>query len=327
MRSCYLLLVVLLTGLSASVCLAQDRIDRIDTVRYKVYPEVNSHRPDLSSPFVDADGIEWVVAVTKDDMYAIIPVNPTNERGICKQLVIDSEDFPELATTGLHSAERLSEMNSITGRSLEEITRLGRPDGLSTDGFMAEDETILSVLLADNETVSKLGLTHPQLAKPLFHVLNMMDTDLTIGRWNMSIHQWENIRYFFYNGKTVHVEAYDTKGGQKSIFDDDLEGAFSIKLWRDLEEEELEYLRIRYADIPKPTFDEFVSLLSSLNTGELEPQYIMRYGFYEGHTSWRTDPVTVSFIFGIKSLAEIESTFTGKLDELLTLHFTDDVEL
>jgi len=52
------------------------------------------------------------------------------------------------------------------------------------------------------------------------------------------------------------------------------------------------------------------------------PYYIMRYGFYEGHTDYRADPVAISFIFGLKSLQEIEVAFEGILNKVLTEHFT-----
>jgi len=52
------------------------------------------------------------------------------------------------------------------------------------------------------------------------------------------------------------------------------------------------------------------------------PFYIMRYGFYEGHTDYRADPIAIAFIFGLKSLVEIEAVFPGRLHEMLTAHFT-----
>jgi len=48
----------------------------------------------------------------------------------------------------------------------------------------------------------------------------------------------------------------------------------------------------------------------------------MRYGFYEGHTSYRADPIAIAFIFGLRSLEEIEELFQGKLYKTLTEHFT-----
>jgi hypothetical protein len=51
------------------------------------------------------------------------------------------------------------------------------------------------------------------------------------------------------------------------------------------------------------------------------PYYIMRYGFYEGHTDYRADPVAISFIFGLRSLKEIEAAFEGNLYKALAEHF------
>lgn len=58
-------------------------------------------------------------------------------------------------------------------------------------------------------------------------------------------------------------------------------------------------------------------------TGEMQPFYIFRYGFYEGHTAWRTDPISIAFLFGLRSLKEIEATFPGRLWSVLTEHFVD----
>lgn len=294
---------------------------RIDDIPYHIYPKVNEQKPDLPSPFTSENGQEFVIAVTKQDRYAIIPVTLSNEHDICLQLLVDTTDFPILARTGLHSEEQLQQIQTITGRSIDTITALGRPGGLSQSGFMAKDENIVSVLSGDNRIVSQLELTHPEMARPLFHVLNVMEKDLSLNRWNMAAHRWENIRYFYYNGQKVHVEAEDTKGGQQSIFDDSIEGGFYIKLWRDFTESELQFLQQHYGHLSPMQQTELKVKLSFINTGEMQPQYIMRYGFYEGHTFWRTDPITISFIFGLKSLAELNRTFEGELYEILTGHF------
>jgi hypothetical protein len=48
----------------------------------------------------------------------------------------------------------------------------------------------------------------------------------------------------------------------------------------------------------------------------------MRYGFYEGHTDYRADPIAIAFIFGMRSLEQIEAAFDGRLYEALTRPFT-----
>ena len=117
---------------------------KLEEIPYSIYPKVNENRPDLPSPFVSSGDEEYVVAVTKENKYAIIQVTLSNDRGICPQLMIDHEDFPTLARTGIHSEQELNQITTITGRSIEEITKLGQPLGLSHSGFMAKDENILS---------------------------------------------------------------------------------------------------------------------------------------------------------------------------------------
>ncbi len=303
------------------VCLSQPAIKKIEDIPYSIYPEVNQVKPDLPSPFTIADGHEYVVAVTKENKYAIIEVTLDNEDRMCPQLLVDGEDFPYLVEHGIHAEEELNNIRTITGWSVDTITTLGRPGGLSQAGFMAADEDILSVIRGDNDLVKKLGFTHPPLARPLFHVLNMMDTDLSLGRWNMALHQWENIQYFYYHDQQVLVKVEDTKGGQKSIFNDGIQGGFYIQLWTEMDEEEMAYLRKRYNHLTKKEMETLIAKLSHFNTGEIQPQYIMRYGFYEGHTYWRADPITIAFIFGLKSLSEIDQDLGHDLYSRLTHHY------
>jgi hypothetical protein len=321
MRSMKHTLWIAIFSVSTLFCFPQIRGMSGDTIPYDLYPALLNEKPDLPSPYLSQTGIEYVTAINKDGRYAIMEVSLSNDRDICQQLIVDTLDFPYLARTGLHDETSLNSIVTITGRSLNEITDLGRPLGLSYDGFLAQDEDIFSVIKGDELLVRQLGLTHPQLAKPLFHVLNMMDWDLSLGRWNMAKHQWDHIRCFLYNDKTVFVEAYDTKGGQQSIFDDGIGGAFHIKLWREFEPDEMACLKKRYGNLTEQEFQELQTRLSMINTGEMEPQYIMRYGFYEGHTYWRTDPIALSFIFGIKSLQELDRLFNGGLHKALSAHY------
>jgi hypothetical protein len=165
------------------------------------------------------------------------------------------------------------------------------------------------------------------MAKPLFHLLNMMDNDLALNRWNMAAHEWQNIPQFFYNGQKVIVEAHDTKGGQLSIFDDDIQGAFWIIFKRDITADEKSFLSKQYHFLTAAQRETLHEKLSTIYTGEMEPQYIMRYGFYEGHSGWRTDPIAIAFIFGLKSLAELEALFPGQLYNILTAEFDRDFTL
>ena len=42
-------------------------------------------------------------------------------------------------------------------------------------------------------TETAAAAPHPQLARPLFHVWNLIQTDLDLGRWNMPEHRWGNV--------------------------------------------------------------------------------------------------------------------------------------
>jgi hypothetical protein len=298
-------------------------IDTVSTVqlsKYKLYPDYNSIKPQLPSPFVNENGEEFVVAFTKFGTFAVIPVTLNDQHDIAPQLFVDTLDFPLLARYGLHDDKLLNAMTTITGWDLDTITALGRPGNLSSDGFLAKDEDIRSVLIRDNDIVTAMGLTHPQLAKPLFHLLNIMEADLKLHRWNMAKHKWEHIKFFYYNGHEIHVEAEDTKGGQMSMFNDGIEGAFFIQIRRRAEPQELALLANIYHDLPTEEYEVLKSKLFGLNTGEMEPQYIMRYGFYEGHTYWRADPIAIALIFGLKDLAEVEEIFKGELYDVMTGH-------
>jgi hypothetical protein len=152
----------------------------------------------------------------------------------------------------------------------------------------------------------------------------MILTDLSLNRWNMAAHRWETVRSFLYSGKTVLVEASDSKGGQESVFEDGLGGSFGIDIRRDLTAVEDAFLRKRYAHLSGERLTALKERLSHIQTGEMEPHYIQWYGFYEGHTAWRTDPIVIAFIFGLRSLDEIERAFPEGLDTVLFARFARD---
>jgi len=281
---------------------------------YRLYPETLDRAPEIPSPTVAVDATELVVALTADGKYAIFPV--TLKAG-SRQCEADADDFPTFARTGLHAEVELDRARTITGRSVAEIAELGRAGRLSDDGFLDADEDIVPVLKADNETVAALGLTHHDLARPLFHIWNMMNTDLDLGRWNMAEHRWGNVTAVLSHERRVQVVAGDTKGGQFSIFADALEGSFWIEINAPLSERERVLLETRYRHLDRGQVDTLMGALTTLRTGEIQPHYITWYGFYEGRTPWRTDPIALAFIFGLRTLEEIEAAFPGRLYELM----------
>lgn len=294
----------------------------------KFFPHTCDQRPELPSPCTLEDGTEIVVAFTKDNKFTLIPVTvkKTDPLGYREEewdkiciLEVDVQDFPALARRGLHSEIELDYTRRITGRSISEITDSGRPGGSSGEGFMSQEEDIISVLKGDNRLAKKLGLTHPQLAKPLFHVWNMVRwvsyTSRSVGR---SI---DGVDYFFYNDRKIRLINAGGRGWQDSIFNDEILGMYHIEFCRELEEPEKAFLREKYTDLSSQQMADLQEMLSHIHTGEMVPFYIMRYGFYEGHTGYRADPIAISLIFDLRSLEEIEKAFEGNLDKALTEHF------
>lgn len=182
---------------------------------------------------------------------------------------------------------------------------------------MADDETILSVLKADNDLVRKLGLTHPQMARPLYHVWNMLLQDIERGTFR----RFSSIPRFFYNDCEVTLRAESTKGWQISIFQDEIQGTFDINVRRALTPPEDSFLRRTYRGLSGTQMTELQEKLTHLRFSEMLPYYIMGYGFYEGHTSFRADPIAIACIFGLRSIEEIENALPGRLYETLTRHF------
>ncbi len=292
-----------------------------------LYPVILDRFPDTPSPLLLPDGTEVVLGVTVDGRAALIRVTVENgaeyvyaRAGKGRQLEVDGTDFPTLARTGLHSEIELDQVWTITGRSVAEITEIGRPGRSSGAGFMAADEDVVSVLRGDNRIVRALGLTHPELARPLFHVWNSILEQLAAIRGHGR--SWGEIPRIRYHGKEVHIEWNVTKGWQESIFDDEIFGGRHVYIARSPDAEEEALLKARHPDLPPGEMDELVARLSRFHISEMVPFYVMRYGFYEGHTDYRADPVAIAFVFGLRPLEEIDAAFGADLAGTLTRHFT-----
>lgn len=297
--------------------------------KLQFYPQFFKELPGIPSPGTLKNGIEVITAYTKNNEFTIIPVTVENGKpqnynkgqwGKGNQLEINSRDFPGLANTGLHSDTELNEISTIDGRSLADITKNGQPGALSAAGFMASDEDIISVLKGDNALVKRLGLTHSQLAKPLFNIFNLILVHLKY--YLEKIRPFEDIDYIIFNGKNIYLQWGGAKGWQTSIFDDNISSYYEINTWRELSREEINYFNKKYLSLNANQMIELRKNISHIHTGEIVPYYIMRYGFYEGHTAWRADPIAISFIFGIKSLSEIDRLLGHDLYTLLIRHYT-----
>jgi hypothetical protein len=298
--------------------------------KLKPYPFLYDVLPPVQSPTYINDTVETILILTKEKKYALVPVAVENGTpllysykvgtfmGKDQQLLVDKGDFPELAVTGHHAEDRLEKTEAITGIPVRVLNCTGRPNGYSATGFMAEDEDIISVLIMDNRTVKNLGLTHFELAKPLFHVWNLILMEYELGKWGRF---YDNINQIYYNGNTINFQASGSKGWQISIFMDEIQGRHNIHIDRKLTETEEGYLNEKYSYLSSDKMNELKFRLSNLDFSEMLPYYIMRYGFYEGHSGYRTDPISIAFIFGLKSLEQIDKSTGEQLYNSLFDHF------
>jgi hypothetical protein len=165
-----------------------------------------------------------------------------------------------------------------------------------------------------------MDLTHPQMAKPLFHVWNIILKEIELGKFG----RFSGMQHFFYNGGKVMLKAEATKGWQISIFQDEIQGKFDLSVSREISLAEKSFLKKRYPNLSTHESSELEKKLSSIHFSEMVPYYIMRYGFYEGHTDYRSDPIAIAYIFGLKSIEEIEKAFRGNLYKTFTNHFTKE---
>jgi hypothetical protein len=156
------------------------------------------------------------------------------------------------------------------------------------------------------------------VSEDLFPVWNLLLREYALGKLGRFK---DDVGIFWYGGREIRLRSERTKGFQESIFNDEIKGAFDIEIWRDLDADEQRLVRERYAHLSAAEREAMIRRLTRLRTGEMEPYYIMRYGFYEGHTEYRVDPITIAVTFRLKPLAEIDKAFDGRLDRVLAAHF------
>jgi len=317
---------------------SQDRyrlfLPEIKSEELKFAPEFYAGKPDLPSPAMSESGRELVLVRTSENQYTWFDATVENgdpfnykdqQYGKGNQLMADAADFPGLSRTGFHADRELVETKTITGRSVSQITVDGRPWGSSGVGFMTEDETIMSVIWADNQTAGRLGLSHPDLARPLFHLWNL---SREMGHYNADRAKDHKLHLnaMIYHGNEVQVKITGSRGWQESIFDDEILGSGHFEMWREPDEEEKAFLKQHYGQLPQEQYDTLHTMLFHIHTGEMVFFYINRYGFYEGHTEYRADPVSIALVFGLKSIESVHESIGGDLYSYFMTPFTKNPE-
>ena len=328
------LILLLLILSSCKTGIYKNRLERVNSEDIKIAPEYYTDKPDLPSPALTEDNREMVLLRFKGERYTYIDATVENGEpfdykrrmyGKGNQLMADAEDFPSLALNGVHSEEELKNTKIITGSSVSRITVDGRPWGSSGVGFMAADETIMSVIWGDNKKVKQLGLTHPDIARPLFHLYNI---SREVGNYSIDTVTGDRMQMekMIYNGKEISVKITGSRGWQESIFEDEILGSGHIEISREADEDEMVFLQQEYGNLSEDKFEELKKNLFDIHTGEMVFFYINRYGFYEGHTEYRVDPAAVALIFGMRTIEDIHNVAGGDLYKYFTSSFTKNPE-
>jgi hypothetical protein len=322
-------LLVILVFVSCSNGRYKNKLPEIDAEGLNFAPQTYPENSNLPSPAISEYQRELILLKTKNGKYTWMDGTVENgepfdlKQGLLgkgNQFTPNKMDFPTFAKTGLHSDKELSRTKLITGKSVSQITVDGRPWASSGVGFLAEDETILSVIFADNRTVRKLGLTHADIARPLFHFWNVARD---FEKFGTNPETKENIGFesLIYNGNEVKFKIQGSRGWQESIFNDEILGTGHLELWRELNDSETEFLKNQYKELSEKEFEFLKNKISCFHTSEMVFFYINRYGFYEGHNEYRPDPLTVAVVFGLVPIRKAHEAVEGDLLNYYKRHF------
>lgn len=184
-----------------------------------------------------------------------------------------SRDDGGLVLAGSNFSSQIRCCESINGIAIEQLEKLMRPgsndDYGSTEGFLGENESLLDVLVSDNEFVMETGFTHRQLAIPLLQV------SLRARRMVAPDDQRDQAFEFEHATTNWRVKVRCFRGYQLSPFNDGTKSNCEFTL----------------TNIDNNESVEFSGLV---------PLMIERYGFYEGHgTRYRVDPKRIMRVLGL----------------------------
>ncbi len=242
---------------------------------------------------------QYLVVRTALGAGAIVPVTVENgtfnlhygagKIGKGRQLPVDSDDSPTLASSGLHSPEELAPTRSIIGKPVREITRPARPGMASGPGFLAADEDILSVLDAGNEPVRRLGLKHPDLARPLFHAWNLLLSEYELGRLGRFK---EDVVSFRYNRREIRLRSQQRPKVSRSPFSTTKSRGFRHRTLAEIGRQRAATSRrcVCPFEPGRPRGHDTTPDPLAHGRNGCVLHYIIRYGFYEGHTDYRAEP-------------------------------------
>lgn len=160
---------------------------------------------------------------------------------------------------GINTSDQIRTLQQLVGTSIEDLEAHMKPGRDSMAGFLGEDESLLEVLAQDNDFVLSHGLTHQELAKQL--------------KFAEEVRQRGLGNEFEYNGRRYHIKVMQTRGYQRSPFDDGTKTDSDIRITN-------------------------LTNGATLRCSCLLKDMIERYGFYEGRgTGYRLEPADILEVF------------------------------
>jgi hypothetical protein len=217
-----------------------------------------------------------------------------------------------LLSTSICSFDHLSQLTHLHGLPISEIERRARPGSYSRCGFLDSRESFKEVMDRDWKIVQAMGFTHVQLADYLrksqsgtnfklddtlnafisevcksqsifqrfIHFIKFYYKNLSVNCISSIFSGFSNMVVCYQNTIRIETNGLSSCGFQEDIFENPASG----------------YPGERWGDCPTLTNSNGQKLL--ISTGGIN--YIERYGFYQGSTPFRINPIeAIAIVTGL----------------------------
>lgn len=173
---------------------------------------------------------------------------------------------------GVNSSDLIRKIQTLNGKSIEDLNRSGKRYPNMTP-MLGEGDDLRELLIRDNDYVLSRGLTHQDVAAPLFYVFNL---------WSF-VYKSSSLGAvkplsFRYRGQqfSIDLRSYSL-GTVGSLFSDGTSSrAYDLELTNDQTGRKMRF-------------------------SALHPYMISRWGFYEGGKDYRLDPADIISMFSLST--------------------------
>jgi hypothetical protein len=253
---------------------------------------------DILSPFVKIGVALKELIVPRHHEYIKPTLREIALEDALTPLQTQTQQDGSFVINGVNSSETISRLAELTGLPISELERRMLPDdrsmykpkryeyygsGSGFGGFLKPGESLLEVMTQDNDYVQGQRLTHQDVAKPLFQMLNAFFKAMKEGASPYDTF------YFRLHGKTYGYIVFGFPMGQCCPFNDGIIIPGQNFLVKEFDGEP-QRLDLR---------DETSLKCKTFTFAWLHPYMIARYGFYEGNVDFRKDPKKIVDFFGL----------------------------